>query len=363
MKTRHIPKGMVAVAILLLGSLNSCESLVGDKSQGRIVIHFSEKQYASTKASWNELPDTNDFLLTVTDKEGELVYEGTYGNSPEELLVDPGTYNVSARSIDFRKPAFSAPEYGDDQCVVVSSGGVTDVTLICTQQNSGIKLRVSEDFKLAYPYGELYVGSEDGKLQYDYDESRIAYFNPGNVTVTLEESDKEYPLFTRSLAAREVLSVGLSAPEGRKQNSDGSISIVIDTTRNWTNYDYTVGSENSGGGSDVDNAVDVATARTMAGAEDVWVYGYIVGSFKSTSNIVFEEPFPSATNMAIAGKSSTTNKDSCLSVELKKGTLRDELNLLDHPENKGAKVFLKGDIYEAYYGIPGIKNITDYVIE
>ena len=99
------------------------------------------------------------------------------------------------------------------------------------------------------------------------------------------------------------------------------------------------------------------------GATGVWAYGYIAGAFKSQRNIVFEAPFPSATNLALAGRPSVTTQESCLSAELKKGALRDELNLFDHPGYKGRKVWLQGDIVEAYYAIPGIKNITDWGLE
>ena len=50
-------------------------------------------------------------------------------------------------------------------------------------------------------------------------------------------------------------------------------------------------------------------------------------------------------------------------MQLPTGSIRDELNLVDHPELLGRKVSLKGDIVEAYYGIPGIKNITDYELQ
>jgi hypothetical protein len=43
--------------------------------------------------------------------------------------------------------------------------------------------------------------------------------------------------------------------------------------------------------------------------------------------------------------------------------LRDELNLADHPEYIGRRVSLQGDIVEKYFGIPGIKNITDYKLK
>ena len=52
-----------------------------------------------------------------------------------------------------------------------------------------------------------------------------------------------------------------------------------------------------------------------------------------------------------------------MSVQLLKGDIRDALNLVDNPELLGRKVYMKGDIVESYYGIPGIKNITDFVIQ
>jgi hypothetical protein len=33
---------------------------------------------------------------------------------------------------------------------------------------------------------------------------------------------------------------------------------------------------------------------------------------------------------------------------------------VDNPLNLGRKVLLKGNIVEAYYGMPGMKNITDF---
>ena len=42
------------------------------------------------------------------------------------------------------------------------------------------------------------------------------------------------------------------------------------------------------------------------------------------------------------------------------GDIRDELNLVDHPENLGKQIYIKATVVEAYYGIPGIQNISEY---
>ena len=69
------------------------------------------------------------------------------------------------------------------------------------------------------------------------------------------------------------------------------------------------------------------------------------------------------TNIALGARSTVSEKSSCVSVQLAKGEVRDALNLVTNPTLLGKKVFLKGDIEAAYYGIPGIKNITEYSID
>ena len=57
---------------------------------------------AETRAS-AEIPDTNDFILKVSDAGGKVLYEGAYGESPESLLVDAGSYTVAIRSSSRRR--------------------------------------------------------------------------------------------------------------------------------------------------------------------------------------------------------------------------------------------------------------------
>jgi hypothetical protein len=88
------------------------------------------------------------------------------------------------------------------------------------------------------------------------------------------------------------------------------------------------------------------------------------GDLTSAGNgISFAAPFSSMTCLAIAARTSVSEKSSCMSVQLSKGDFRDALNLVDHPELLGRKIFLKGDIVSAYYGIPGIQNLTEYSLK
>ena len=326
--------------------------------KGELRISFSDD--ALTKAV-EELPDTSDFLLTVSSSDGSVVYDGLYGDSPESIMVEAGSYVVNVRSCDFKAPAFSKPQFGDEQCVVVPSGGVADVKLTCVQMNSGIKLNIDESFLTGCPDGVLFLKSAQGKLMYGYSEKRIAYFLSGDVSLLLSEAGADRVLFTRTLQPQTVLVIDVSVAGGGDDGGHESISVAVDTTRNWIEESYVIGGGGSSGkGGSMSDALTVSQAIASVGMEDVWVCGYIVGGDLTSSSASFEPPFSSRTNILLGSRSSSSSKSSCLSVNLPSGYIRDDLNLADNPSLLGRKVYLRGDVVEAYYGIPGLKNVTDY---
>jgi len=356
----------VLAPLALLLPCQSCDWLEGI-GEGNINLRFVAEQYVETKAS-AEVPDTNDFILTVTKSDGSVVYSGTYGASPESMLVGAGTYTVKVVSVEFSKPQFSAPQFGDEQCVVVKAGTVANVALLCRQLNSGMRLKIDQSFLTVYPKGLLYLKSDDGKLLYAYRETRIAYFKPGKVSLVLTDSGEDRVLTTKTLSAQEIYTLNVSASSSSSTaSSSGGLSVKVDTTRNWQSDKYVIGGT-AGGGSgsdDPDSAMSITDAKNNVGAEDVWVYGYIVGGDMSSSatGISFKAPFSSATHIAIAARSSVSAKSSCMSVQLSSGDIREALNLVDNPSNLGHQVYLKGDIVSSYYGVPGIKNITEFKLK
>ncbi len=346
---------MAAVSCQMLGMPDPADE------KGELRISFSDS--AVTKVL-EEIPDTSDFLLTVSSSDGTVVYDGQYGDSPESIMVDAGSYTIYVRSSDFRKPAFSAPQFGDEQCVVVASGGVADVRLTCVQMNAGVRLRIDESFLKNCPDAVLFLKSKEGKLMYGYSEKRIAYFLPGEVSLLMSRNGSDNVLFTRSLDPRSVLDIDVSAAGGSADSPQESIKVAVDTSRTWTSESYVIGgSGSSGKGNSISDALTVSQAIASAGEEDVWVSGYIVGGDLTSSSASFSPPFSSRTNLVLGPRSSTSSRSSCLSVSLPSGYIRDELNLVDNLSLLGRKVCLKGDIVESYYGLSGLKNLTDFELQ
>ena len=116
----------------------------------------------------------------------------------------------------------------------------------------------------------------------------------------------------------------------------------------------------SGKGQSVSDAFTVSQALASLGEEDVWVCGYIVGGDLTSASASFSAPFTSRTNLLLGPRSSTSSRSSCIAVSLPSGSVRDDVNLVDNPNLLGRKICLKGDLVESYYGMPGLKNISDY---
>ena len=356
------------IPLLLAGLAWACDDFRTDDGTARLQWSFDKETELLTR-SGAELPDTNDFLLTISDGGGKVLYDGPYGSSPDHLSVEAGSYILDVVSEPFTAPAFARPQYGDTQVVVVKSGQRVRASLHCTLLNAGIRLRTASDFLTSHPHGVLFLKSEEGKLMYGYAEKRIAYFKPGSVSLLLNEDGADRLLLTRTLNAREVLTLHISAPAEGSVGA-GGLSISVDTTKTWKDEDYTIDGPQEGGGSgdsgaDIAHALSVTQAKSSIGEYNVWVYGYIVGGdLTATGSKMNTGPtFTKNTHIAIASRSSVTDKSSCLSVELKAGAARDALNLVDHPDLVGSRVYVKGSIAEAYFGIPGVKNVTEYALK
>ncbi len=353
--------GRWMAALPLVAALTACEDFGITAEQGE--LKWTLDREAFTKAS-TEIPDTNDFLLTICDSKGKVLYEGTYGDSPASLQVDPGSYTIRIVSVPFTSPAFDRPQYGDEQVVVVPGGQSVEVKLECTLLNAGIRLRIAPDFLTTFPGGVLYVKGGNTRLMYSYKENRTAYFKPGEVQTILYNEGKDELLFTRTLAQREILTVNLSAPGSSHGTS--SIRVSVDTAKTWREDKFVIGGNNgeNGGGVDENHAYGVAEAAPHIGEEDVWVYGYIVGGdLSSAGKNVKTGGITKNTHLAIAARSTITDKASCIAVELPSGDVRKALNLVDHPDLIGKRVYVKGNLVESYFGTTGLKGTKDFALK
>lgn len=112
------------------------------------------------------------------------------------------------------------------------------------------------------------------------------------------------------------------------------------------------------------------TSTQDAVASGVWAQGYIVGyiptggSTTTLSMTVFgADDNAAASNLVIAPSKEEKDYNKCIAVQLVSGSeIRSALNLMDHPENIGKQLDIKGDVMK-YCGGPGIKSPTAYKLD
>ncbi len=347
MKTHNL----ILTATLLCATLSGCES---NRQQGSLVLTFAEPLSAEPATRMASAYDTNAFLLTVTGPSGDTLYYGTYGQKPATFTVRNGTYEIEAVSRPFTTPAFDAPQYGDRQVAVVANGQNVQIGLFCKLMNAGIRFTFAESFRTEYGYGHLLLRGSSGELPYRLQETRTAWFPPGNVNVNYVEGSEETPLFNRILNAGEIHDLTLNASSDK---ASAGLSIQVDTTATILSENIVIGPGYPGSdGKTMETAWDVATASAHPG-DTAWVWGYIVGGDLSTSSIKFEPPFEKGSNLAIAASPSERDRSHCFSVELSKTAIRNALNLVDNPDNLGRKVYLYG-VVSTYFSLPGLKSVT-----
>ncbi len=310
--------------------------------------------------------ETDSYILTLTSSDGKTVFCGLWGERPYEFELAPETYAISMLSDTFKDPSFDCPQFGDTRSVTLSEGQVSDVELTVSQLNSGLRLKLDEKFVATYRDAALFLRSVAGTLAFGFGESRTAYFQPGRVAILLNSEGKTATVHTLELRPGEIMTLRLSVAENMPKAiplTGLDVAVKVDTVRMWTFREIDWDGSSSG----IDNpvpsvpdAVSVSLARGMAGAKDVWVCGYIVGGDLSSKSCSFEGPFSSRTNLVLADVPTCADRDRCLSAQLAAGDIRNALNLVDNPSLLGRQVWLRGDVVESYYGIPGLQKLSDY---
>ncbi|HPH52776.1 MAG: DUF4493 domain-containing protein [Bacteroidales bacterium] len=349
-------KRFVLMGVLFSIILASCNMGAFEERQASLSFSFAVPLKTTvTKAV--SLPDTNSFILLVKSNTGETLYNGLYGSRPAEIKVPAGTYEVSVRSIEFDKPAFETPQYGDSKVIVVSNGEKVSIAFLCKQLNSGMRFSFSENFLKKYNSGYLLLEQEAGNLEYLFTEQRTAYLKAGNVSICHKSNTGSVPLFCRTLGAGEIHNITLEASAAE---SASEFTIKVDTTVVYINEKVVIGDEFSGDdGSSAQKAVSVSQAKNRIG-DTLWVWGYIIGGDMSSSSVTFVGPFTKDSHIAIAENASEKSRDACFSVELSKTAVKNALNLVANPSNLGRKVFLKGVVVESYFGLNGLKKVSEY---
>ena len=364
MRKRQAAKGFAmafATVITFFAAVGCGLESRGDKSAVLLLSIRQENTFA-TKAGGAPMPDTNQFILQIKNSSGEYVYNGAYGSRPDVIQVPAGSYDLSLVSQVLNGPAWETPVYGDAVSIVAASGETVSVNFLCKMVNSGLRVKMTNRYIARYP-GNLTVSQDNGYLNYTSSEQRFGYFSAGNATFSAVASDgSSQQLFSKQLLQGQILTLTLDAGS---MDSGSKITVKLDTTATYLSQSIMVDQyqQSLGDGLDWNTAFSIVDAAQHP-EETVWVWGYIVGGDLTSSGINYEAPFTKNSNLAIAASPSCRTRSECMSVELASGSdIRETVNLVDHPEKLGSKVYIQGTVKESYFGMVGLKSIKAFRLE
>lgn len=182
---------LMLLALVALG-LSACRSDERTPSGGGYlavrVAADNEVVSATSRAEGDGIPDVGDFSLSIAKENGELVskWDKFSDYDAEATVVPVGTYTVSASYGDATTEGFDGLSYAGSTTANVAEGETTDVTIDCTINKARVSISYTDAFKSYFTSYSAYISSSRGnKIDYTADETRAAYFTPGNLDVYL----------------------------------------------------------------------------------------------------------------------------------------------------------------------------------
>ena len=355
-------KRIAAICLGIALFATACHVLPDDegssKRKGSLVLGVASFYEDFTALKSTALPDTNSFVLTVADLQGKAYYKGLYGERPDSIVLPEGTYEVSLVSADYSVPAFESPQWGTEVQVDIIADETTKVLLECTQINCGVRLVYGSHYREMFGTSPVNIVQGDKSLLYPVGEERYAFFPPGEARFDIVTDTETKPIFKRTLRSGVNLTINLDASSN---SAESVFSVTVDTQATYETEDViTDGTFFEEDGLTPRTAFCIDSAARHVG-DTVWVWGYIVGGDCTADKVnFFTEDISSTTHIAIASSLSASKRSDCMAVELSKAAMRNVLNLVDNPQLKHKKVYLRGKVTNYMGSWPGIKNLSDY---
>lgn len=178
------------LSFLFIGLASCTKEDTRSSLEGRIDVRVSTDWSladAESRASEEVAPEINDFALAIESADGKVSNSWDSFGKFQPVSVPVGTYLVTASYGDANAEGFDALSYLGSTTVEVGKDETAEASVTCTINKARVILSYTDDFKSYFSSYSAYVSSSKGnKITYAADETRGAYFVPGNLELFLE---------------------------------------------------------------------------------------------------------------------------------------------------------------------------------
>lgn len=179
------------LSLCFLGLASCAKDEPRNSLEGRIDVRVSADPTLSDEVSRSveegTVPDVNDFGLTIESVDKEVVGSWDSFSEFHPVSISVGTYTVTASYGDAETEGFDAISYQGSTNVEVRKEETAEASVTCTINKAKVSITYTDEFKSYFSSYSAYISSSRGnKVVYESDESRGAYFVPGDLGVYLE---------------------------------------------------------------------------------------------------------------------------------------------------------------------------------
>lgn len=354
-------KKVFAIGLGFLMATAACNGLkILPNPQGRLSVTVSlETPYGvNTKSS-----NLNSYVFLLMSSLGDTILQTTVGEVNGTVLsLNPDTYTVKVFNHTFVTPAYDTPYYYAQAEAHVISGQSCEVSMVCTQANSGIRIVFTDSFCLNHSEYSLTVVDTVGQLCYpSTPEGRWGYFFPGPATLSLSIGSEETVTSQKVLLPKYMYTFTVDDDGVTGEKVEPVFSVTVDSS--FVSLDEPWDRSTLSDGSSKERAYSISEARTaQTDTAQVWITGYVVGQFTSKTNVITSTQEFTDSNVALASQASFLSAADCFPVELGKTTIKESLGLSSNPQMLNKQVWVKGQL-TTYYSQAGMKSVTEVVVE
>lgn len=181
--------GLMSLVIAMMSSCAKDESQ--SSFEGRINVSVDADGNLSAGASRSNVdevsPDVNDFALKIESADGGVSNTWNRFETFQPVSVEVGTYTVTATYGDANTEGFDALSYFGDTTVEVIKDETATASITCTIDKARVSISYTDSFKSYFTSYSAYITSSKGnKVVYGTEETRGAYFVPGDLQLYLE---------------------------------------------------------------------------------------------------------------------------------------------------------------------------------
>lgn len=283
------------------------------------VIGLNEKSRAEEAGEGETLilPDVNDFSVSISSLGEQVCGWSSYKDMCEEEMPElrVGTYQVKAWYGDVSKEGFELPYFEGNQEFSIKKNETTPVEVTCYLGNAQVKVNYTDEFKSYFSdYSAVIATSLGNEVEYVKDETRAAYFSPGELIAKVkvkksgQSTEAVYQAKVFTAESRHIYTLTLDVDAG---SATMTVSFSEDVAGEEVRFDVSDAALNAPAPYFKANGfTDNVPLEPIEGAEQkeqVTAYVNAVAGIQScrlttTSDFLSEKGWPAVVDLAASGE-------------------------------------------------------------